>query len=277
MNLQDLAFTHTEAGESRRVIDDGSLLDWARLKGTPPREAQIQALQAGILPLRYLRNISALNPAEQIQVCRSRVIICGCGGLGGVLIHLLARLGVGFLRVVDGDVFSEPNLNRQWLCDRDSISRSKALAAQAAVERINPFTEVSACVEMVSDENADGLLSGMDLSLDALDDLPARFVLARRAGHSGIPFIHAAVAGWWGQVSTFLPGQDLDLSAVYGKKRIRDPEEVRWGVLSATPAVVAGLQALEALRLLTGKPPVYSRKLLYFDGESGRMELMPLS
>lgn len=276
MNLHDLTSISDETGEPRLIIDDEKLLTWALQENLSPFEAQIRALSEGILPLRYLKNLGALTLAEQKKICQSRLLICGCGGLGGVSVNLLARLGIGHIRVVDGDVFAESNLNRQWLCDRRTISRSKALEAREFIQRVNPFCEVSVSASLLGEQNVQELLSDVDLALDALDNLPGRFLVARWARKLGVPFIHAAATGWWGQISTFLPDAVLDLSAIYGRRNSRDPAEEAAGVLAPAPAVIAALQTFEALRLLTGKPPAYVQKLLYFDGESGHIQVLPL-
>jgi len=276
VRLIEQAYLSNESGESRAVIEDRALLDWSVQNGIPPRVAQTDALEAGIIPLRYVRNFSAINLAEQTRICRSSVLICGCGGLGGILVNLLAQVGVGVLRVVDGDTFAPSNLNRQLLCETQHLSQPKALVAKARVHAINPLVDVDAFPEILNETNAEVLLQGMDLVLDALDNLPGRFLLAEVAHRLGIPFIHAAATGWWGQVSTFMPDSPLDLTAIYGTKRSRDPAEIAMGVLGPAPAVIGSLQAFEAIRLLSGKKPAYVNRLLFFDGESGVMELIPL-
>ena len=276
MELMDLAYLTDESGESRLVLDDRALMEWSESSGVPPRVAQIVALEAGIIPLRYLKNFSAVDLAEQTRICKSRVLICGCGGLGGVLINLLARVGVGGLRLVDGDTFAATNLNRQWLCDTRNLSQPKALVAERQVRAINPLVEVEAVPEILDETNAEGLVRGMDLVLDALDNLPGRFLLAEIAHRMGIPFLHGAATGWWGQVSTFMPDSTLALQAIYGARRNRDAKEIAMGVLGPAPSVIASLQAFEAIRLLSRKSPAYANRLLFFDGESGAIELIPL-
>ena len=276
LELSERAYLTEEAGVSRLVIEDRELLEWSRQSDVNPRAAQIEALEAGIVPLRYLKNFDAMNIAEQTRICRSAVIICGCGGLGGVLINLLARVGVGSLRLVDGDAFAPSNLNRQWLCDTQHLSQPKALVGEQQVRAINPLIEVEAFAGIMDESNADDLLTGIDLVLDALDNLPGRFLLAEVARRLGIPFVHAAATGWWGQISTFMPDSDRDLSAIYGTRKSRDPTEVAMGVLGPAPSVIGSLQAFEAIRLLSGRDPAYADRLLFFDGESGVMELMPL-
>lgn len=275
-HLLQQAWTLDISGQSVRVMDDEALLAWAAKNGLSPRQAQLEALENGVFPLRYLKNFQALTLEEQIRLCRGRVLICGCGGLGGVLIHLLARAGVGFLRLVDGDTFTASNLNRQWLCDTAELGRPKAVVGKERVALINPLVEVEAFSSLLDEGNADDLIRGTDLVLDALDNLPGRFLLAERARRLGIPMIHAAVAGWWGQMTTLLPDSSNGLHQIYGKKRSRDAAEEALGVLGPTAAVLGSLEALEALRLLAGKASAYSGKFLYFDGESGRTELLSL-
>lgn len=275
-NLVEKAYLFDYCGVSRLVIDDQALLDWAAQNQVSPAVAQLRAVEAGIAPLRYLKNLEAVSLDEQRSICRGRVLVCGCGGLGGTLIQLLARAGVGLLRVVDGDIFAPTNLNRQLLSESLNLAHSKALTAAQKVRAINPLIEVEAVNEMIQQENVESVLAGLDLVMDALDNLPARFLLAETAAALGIPFIHGAVAGWWGQISTFPPGSRCGLGHIYGKRRARDPAEEAVGVLGPTAAAIGSLQALEAIRLLAGRQPAYSEKLLYFDGESGRMDVIPL-
>ena len=274
--LEDRACLIDCLGESQLVIEDDALLEWARLVGISPRNAQIEALQRKIIPLRYAKNFRSLTLAEQRRICESRVLVCGCGGLGGVLINLLARAGVGTLRLVDGDVFNPTNLNRQWFCDTQELSRPKAEVAGARVRAMNPLLEVEVVATLMDENNAGTLVEGMDLVMDALDNLPGRFLLAAAAKHMGAPFIHAAATGWWGQISTFLPDSFLDLHNIYGHEEEKDQVEDLLGVLGPAPAVIGGLAAFEAIRLLSGRNAAYADQLLYLDGESGRMDVIPL-
>jgi molybdopterin/thiamine biosynthesis adenylyltransferase len=276
ISLEDWAYPIDYLGGSYLVIDDDALLEWAQSNGISPRNAQIEALQRKIIPLRYAKNFRALTLAEQRKLCESRVLICGCGGVGGVLINLLSRAGVGTLRLVDGSTFAPSNLNRQWFCDTHALSRPKAEVANERVRAINPLIEVEAFSTRMDGDNAGDLIRGMDLVVDALDDLPVRFLLAEAAKHAKIPFIHAAATGWWGQISTFLPGSFFDLHDVYGQETEQDPAVEMMGALGPAPAVIGGLAAFEAIRLLSGRNSAYADQLLYLDGESGRMDVVPL-
>jgi molybdopterin-synthase adenylyltransferase len=263
-------------GRLQRFVEDDALLEWAEENALSPGSAQLEALRRGIIPSRYARNLSALTLEEQQRICGSTVLVCGCGGLGGILVQLLARAGVGRLRIADGDVFAPSNLNRQLFSDRTSLTRAKADVAAETLRIVNPFTSADAIRENFMETNAGRLVWGTDLVLDALDNIEGRRLLATTAKNLKVPLIHAAVAGWWGQVSTLLPGGSVDLSSIYGTQRSRDAAEQSLGVLGPVAATIGSLQALEAVRILCGRPSAYSGRLLYFDGENGRMEVMPL-
>jgi molybdopterin/thiamine biosynthesis adenylyltransferase len=274
--LENLAYPSDLLGGSQLVVEDDDLLEWAHGSRLSPRDAQIEALQNKIIPLRYAKNFHALTLAEQRHICESRVLVCGCGGLGGVLINLLTRAGVGTLRLVDGDVFVPSNLNRQWFCDTQELSRPKAEVAGERVRAMNPLIEVEVFSKLMNENNAEALVEGMDLVMDAMDNLPGRFLLAEAAKHMRVPFIHTAATGWWGQISTFLPESFLDLHDIFGRQAEDDPSNDLLGVLGPAPAVIGSLAAFEAIRLLSGRNSAYADQLLYLDGESGRIEIIAL-
>lgn len=276
ISLEDRAYPIDYLEGSYLVIDDDALLEWAQRIRVSPRDAQIEALRRKIIPHRYTKNFRALTLAEQRKICESRVLICGCGGVGGILLNLIARAGVGTLRLVDGGVFSPSNFNRQWFCDSQGLSRPKAEVSGERVRAINPLIEVELFSTHMDEENVESFIGGTDLVVDALDDLPGRFLIAEAAKHAGIPFIHTAATGWWGQISTFLPGSFFDLHDIYGQETERDPALDMMGALGPAPAVIGGLAAFEALRLLSGRNSAYADQILYLDGESGRIDVIPL-
>ena len=261
---------------SLRVIEDPPLLEWAARQGISPRAAQLEALHQEIVPVRYLKNFEAIDLSEQVHLCEGRVLVCGCGGLGGVIIQLLARAGVGRLRLLDPDVFVASNLNRQWMSETATVGCSKAETAAERVLAINPFVEAEHHSIRLDEKNSFELLAETQVALDALDNLETRFALEAAARKRSIPFIHGAVAGWWGQITTFLPRSPHALKTIYGGMRDRDPAEEAMGVLGPTAAVIGSLQAMEALRILAGRKPAYADRLLYFDGDSGAFTTLPL-
>lgn len=219
---------------------------------------------------RYVRNVPALSEAECELLRRKRVLVVGCGGLGGHLIDMLARIGVGFLRVVDGDVFEPSNLNRQLLSEVPLLGVSKAKAAAAKVSRVNPETEVEAVAGFLTEKNARQLLLSCDAVLDGLDNIDSRRILAKECEKAKIPFIYGAVSGWVAQAAVSMPGDHL-VETLY-------PEGVvlkNKSVLSFTPALCASIQVALCVKLLTGRP-VETGKLYYFDLLNQEFESIPI-
>ena len=202
---------------------------------------------------RYLRNQDAISEEEQATLAINRVLVVGCGGLGGMVIECLARIGVAHLRVVDGDLFEASNLNRQILCSTMNLGRPKTLAAKQRVMAVNPLVEVDAVQADLTAENAAELLADCDVAVDCLDDIPARLLLQQAAKAAGIPMVHGAVAGWLGRICVIQPGEDL-LNLLYPEAEETQGEEEQAGTLSFTAALTASWQAAESVKLLLGKP-----------------------
>ena len=220
---------------------------------------------------RYERNIPALSEKECEILLGKRVLVVGCGGLGGHLIDLLARIGVGFLRVVDGDVFEPSNLNRQLLSEVPLLGVSKARAAAARVSRVNPEITVEAVDSFLTEKNARRLLLSCDVVLDGLDNIESRRSLAEECQRSGIPYIYGTVNGWVAQAAISMPGDHL-VQRLYPEGAVLKNKSV----LSFTPALCASMQVALCVKLLTGRP-VETGKLYYFDLLNQEFESIPMA
>ena len=216
---------------------------------------------------RYIRNLGALTEAECALLRTKTVFVAGCGGLGGYLIEMLLRLGVGTIRAADGDAFEASNLNRQLLSSPSSLGQPKAEAAAAHAALVNPDVRFEAISEFVTEENAGRLIRGCDAVLDALDNIRARRTLAKACAQEGIPLIHGAICGWSAQAAVVMPGHDL-IDRIY-------PEGVGLrskASLSFTPPYCAAMQVALCTRLLTGRPVetgrLYMADLLDMEMES---------
>ena len=209
--------------------------------------------------MRYSRNIPALTREECALLRQKTVAVIGCGGLGGYLIEFLARIGVGAIRCVDGDSFEESNLNRQLLSTVDGLGTGKAAAAAERIREINPDIRVQAFPVFLDETNAGELIADCDAVVDALDNIPARKILANACNAKQIPYVYGAIAGWVAQAAICLPGEDLIDKLYPGETVIKDKS-----VLSFTPALCAAMQSSLCVKLLTGRP-VESGKLHYVD------------
>lgn len=213
--------------------------------------------------MRYDRNIGTLTADENEKMKDYKVCVIGCGGLGAYVIEMLGRLGVGSITAIDGDVFEESNLNRQLLSDMSTIGRNKAHVAKERMQDVNPHIEVKAICTNFNNDNGIELLSNHNIVVDALDDITSRFELQDISCKLNIPMIHGAIAGWYGQVCTILAG-DNTLNYIYPKKSPSGAEK-KLGNPSFTPAIVAGIQVSETIKVLTGKKGILRKKLLYID------------
>lgn len=219
---------------------------------------------------RYIRNIPALSAQECALLREKKVLVAGCGGLGGHIIELLARLGVGGIIAADGDVFEESNLNRQLLSEMPLLGTSKAEAAKARAARVNPDVQLQAVHAFITEENAAGLISGCDAVLDALDNIPARKALASACADAGIPYIYGAIRGWAAQAAVSMPGDGLIERLYPESAAIADKS-----VLSFTPALCASMQAALCTKLLCGRP-VETGRLYFFDLLAMEAEEIPM-
>lgn len=248
----------------------GDLLPWgsqaeaARRFGLRYARIEEMILEQGWLPARYQRNRRLLSTEEQLGLLRSRVAVIGCGGLGGYVIEELARLGVGKIVAVDFDTFEEHNLNRQLLSFPDTLGQSKVAAAAERVARVNPAVVLEPVGLALTRENGGEILRDVQVAVDALDSISVRLELSEACGKVGIPMVHGAIAGWYGQIAVQFPGDDL-LERVYGGPAATKGIEKELGNPSFTPAVVASLQAAEVCKLLLSKGTMLRGRILKID------------
>jgi molybdopterin/thiamine biosynthesis adenylyltransferase len=213
---------------------------------------------------RYGRQIMIPQIGEkgQEKLKRSKVFIAGAGGLGSPVSIYLAAAGVGRLRLVDHDTVDLTNLNRQvvhWTAD---VGRRKVESAQEKLNKLNPNVTVETLSETISEKNASDLTAGFDLIVDAMDNLPTRYVLNKAAIDRRVPFVHGAVNGFEGRAMTVIPGQTACLRCLY-----RGPvPESKFPVIGVTPAVIASIQATEVIKVLVGIGDLLANRLLTYNG-----------
>ena len=219
---------------------------------------------------RYQRNVPALTEAECAQLRQKRVLVVGCGGLGGHIIDQLARIGIGNLRVVDGDIFEPSNLNRQLLSEVNLLRVSKAKAASDHIARINPDIAAEAVQAFLTNDNAAQLLADCDIVMDALDNIQCRKILSAACERANIPYVYGAISGWVAQAAISMPGDRL-IDTLY-------PEEIEIcdkSVLSFTPAFCASMQVSLCIKLLLGRS-VETGTVYYFDLLNQEFETIPM-
>ncbi|WP_069872559.1 HesA/MoeB/ThiF family protein [Fusibacter sp. 3D3] len=212
---------------------------------------------------RYQKNREMLSQTECDLLRSKKVCIVGCGGLGGYVIEMLGRLGIGQLTAIDGDTFDETNLNRQLLSLEDNLDQSKAFEAKQRMAAVNSEVVVIPVEHYLTAENAMALLKHHDVIVDATDGIEVRFMLQKTAKALGIPLVYGAIAGWYAQVCTIMPGEDT-LDQIYKSHEGRGGEQTL-GNPSFTPALVASMQVSEVIKLLLNRGDLLQRKMLMID------------
>ncbi len=217
----------------------------------------------GSIKGRYDRNFDTLSLKEQTSLKSSNVVIIGLGGLGGGVVEMLSRVGVGHLTLIDGDVFEASNLNRQLLSEEGLIDYSKAEAAKNRVAAINSEVNVTHRQFYVDASNLYDQIKGADVVMDCLDSIDTRFLLQEAALKAGIPIVSGAIAGVTGQVTTIFPG-DKGYELIYGKKSRSQSKgvEIKTGNISYCALFVSALQSSECLKVLLNRGSVLQNKLL---------------
>ena len=208
---------------------------------------------------RFVRSLGALGEEELAALRARKVLIAGCGGLGGYLIEYLLRLGVGEIVAADPERFERTNLNRQLLCTEKTLGRHKAAAAAERAAAVAPDCRFFGHVCRLDEKTLPGLLHGCDAALDALDNPESRRLLKAECDRQGVPYIFGAVGGWVAQAAFSVPGDGL-LEQLFPEDYVQEDKSV----LPFTPALGAALQAALCARFLCGRP-VEPGRLYSFD------------
>jgi molybdopterin/thiamine biosynthesis adenylyltransferase len=266
MNNSDInrlrTFLHAKAQGD--ILPYSAQLAAAELFNISLNRVEESALELSLLPSRYQRNRKAISTLQQLRLFRSKAVIIGCGGLGGYVIEELARLGVGNLVLIDSDVIEEHNLNRQILSTAAVLNRPKVDVACERVRVINPAVNVIPLKTVFSHETGRELVHGADVVLDGLDTIPDRLELAQICHELSIPVVHGAIGGWYGQVATQLPGENIS-PQVFGMSPPHKGIETDLGNPSFTPAVIASIQVAEACKVLLSEGRCLSKRILFIN------------
>lgn len=206
---------------------------------------------------RYSRQIlfRGIGAEGQRRLAEGRVAIVGCGATGSALASLLARAGVGRLRIIDRDYVESSNLQRQSLFDEKDAAESvpKAIAAARKIAAFNSEIVVEPRVEDVIPGNINVLLEGMDVILDGTDNFETRYLLNDYALKNSLPWIYAAAVGSYGVTLNVLPGRTACLACIFPDTPRGMVETCETsGILNTAVNVVASIAATEAMKLLIG-------------------------
>lgn len=217
---------------------------------------------------RYSRHfrLRDFGTGAQERLKNARVLVIGAGGLGSPVLMYLAAAGVGTLGIADDDKVSLSNLQRQVLYATSSVGKDKATEAAEKLRAMNPEIQIRTHPVRVNHTNADSLFREYDIIVDTTDNIPARYQINDACVRTGRPLVYGAIFRWEGQVTVFNyqggptyrclfpdPPGDMVLSC--------DQE----GVVGVVPGIIGSMQALETLKIITGKGEVLDGRLLSID------------
>lgn len=219
---------------------------------------------------RYSRHITLkeIGVRGQKKLLSAKVLIIGAGGLGAPAAMYLAAAGVGTIGIADFDNVELSNLQRQIIHTTDDISKPKVRSAEEAIRALNPDVTVKTYHEYVSSSNIADMIADYDFIIDGADNFPTKFLIndACVLGHK--PFCHAGILRFEGQLMTYVPGEGPCYRCIFEAPPPKDavPSCREAGVIGAMAGIIGSMQALEAVKYITGQGSLLTGNMLIFDG-----------
>ena len=205
----------------------------------------------------------------QLKLKNAKICVVGVGGLGNPITSRLAAMGVGTLRIIDRDVIELSNLHRQTMFDEDDVGQVKVEVAAKKLKKLNPDCKIEALAISVNDYTALEVVEGCDVVIDALDSVNARYALNKACVQFEIPFVTGAAVGVSGQVFTILPKQSACYYCMFPElNEDTMPTCSIEGVHPSILSIVGGIEVAEAVKIIIGKKPSLSERILHIDLEN---------
>lgn len=230
---------------------------------------------------RYARHIvlHEIGGPGQQKLKAARVLVVGAGGLGSPAIQYLAAAGVGTLGVVDDDVVSLSNLQRQVLHNTADLGIAKVESAEKAIHAINPNVVFQGHKTRLTAGNAEEIIAGYDIVLDGSDNFDTRYLVNRVAFNTRVVLVMAAIGRWEGQLSVFKAWEEGPCYECVFPERPAPglvPTCAEAGVLGALAGVMGAMQAVEAVKVITGAGTALIGRLMLYDSLSAETRVIRL-
>lgn len=219
---------------------------------------------------RYSRQImlEEIGYQGQLKLKSAKVCVVGVGGLGNPITTRLVAMGIGKIRIIDRDVIELSNLHRQTMYDESDVGQIKVEVAAKKLQKLNPDAEIESLPISINDYTALDAIEGCDVVIDALDSVNARYALNKACVEKNIPFVTGAAVGVSGQAFTILPRQSACYSCMFpALDEDSMPTCSIEGVHPSILSVIGGIEVAEAVKILLGKKPSLSDKILHVDLE----------
>lgn len=217
---------------------------------------------------RYSRQIMLAEIGEegQTRLANSRVLIVGVGGLGSPVALYLAGAGVGTIGLVDDDVVSESNLQRQVLYEQSQIGQLKVEMAARRLRNLNPHCRIETHAGRLDADNANGLIAGYDLVIDCSDNYATRYLIDDVCTALGKTWVYGSIGQFSGQVTVFTTDCSMRYADLYAEREAlcSMPKRIE-GVIGAVPGVIGSIQASEAIKTIVGIKDILAGRLFTID------------
>jgi molybdopterin-synthase adenylyltransferase len=225
-------------------------------------------------PMIYSRQVGLpeWGPQSQDRLKNSTAFVAGSGGLGSPVLFYLAAAGVGTLIICDFDNIDITNLNRQILHSFDRIGSVKVESAAKTLHELNPYVNIIPMAKKITTSNAIKLVGDADIIIDCLDNFEARQVLNTVSVHKHVPMVHAGVAEMRGQITFLHPPETPCLACIITEKK----KSQKNSIVGATAGVIGSIQALEAIKYLTGIGATLKNRMMFWDGASMNFETISI-
>ncbi|MHC1604667.1 MAG: HesA/MoeB/ThiF family protein [Candidatus Methanofastidiosia archaeon] len=227
---------------------------------------------------RYSRNVKFSEIGEDGQkiIGKSHVAVVGCGALGGTIATHLVRAGIGKLTICDNDDVDIHNIQRQILYDEKDIEKPKIKTAVEKLHNMNSDVEIEGIDILLDEKNAQEVLHGADMVLDGTDNMETRYVINGFCAKEGIPFVYGGAIASYGMTLNYIPKKTACLECVFPQnpKMKKLPTCADIGIINTIPAIIASIQATEAIKILLKKD--YSKYLIIYDVWQQSFDKVPI-
>ena len=211
--------------------------------------------------------LEEIGEAGQLKLKQAKVLVIGAGGLGCPVLQYLTAAGVGTIGIIDSDIVTQSNLQRQILYTVDDIGRSKAETAAKRLSKLNPFVKFKVYNEKLTRENALSLFHTYDIIVDGSDNFETRYLTNDAAVIAGKPLVYGAILKFEGQVSVFNYQGSATYRCLYPTppKPEEAPNCSEIGVLGVLPGIIGSFQANETIKIICQIGAVLANKLLIYN------------
>ncbi len=221
---------------------------------------------------RYSRQLilDQIGQEGQQRLMKACVLIVGAGGLGCPVLQYLVAAGIGKIGIVDNDVVSISNLQRQILYREDEVGRSKAQIAKEKLQNLNQEADIQIYNTFLDKDNIDDIVTGYDIIVGATDNFESRYLIDEYSNKLNIPFVHGSVEGFEGQYSVFNYKNKVSYSDVFPSQP-ELPKDYIIGVMGALPGIIGSLMAMEVIKVCCNLENVAADALYIFNALNNKL------